>query len=95
MRERVIPSTSQAVFFTIVIAGLSRNLGGQLARGAAAVGLPLAVSGVLASIPPGSAIFAALMPALRTVIRIPEPTPRSSAGRALMIWDVLGALHSP
>jgi MFS family permease len=54
-------TASQAIFFTIVIASLSHNLGPALQTGAAQAGLPDSVSQGLASVPPGAAIFAAML----------------------------------
>jgi MFS family permease len=54
-------TASQAVFFTIVIASLSRNLGPQLTAGATAAGLSAPVVHIVGSVPPGAAIFAAML----------------------------------
>ena len=54
-------TVSQAVFFTIVIASLSRNLGPQLTAGATAAGLPPSAVHTVGGVPPGAAIFAAML----------------------------------
>jgi hypothetical protein len=54
-------TVSQAIFFTIVIASLSRNLGPALNSGASQAGLPTALAHRVASLPPGAAIFAAML----------------------------------
>jgi len=54
-------TVSQAVFFTIVIASLSGSLGPQLSSGATAAGLSPGMAHIVAGVPPGAAIFAALL----------------------------------
>jgi MFS family permease len=54
-------TASQAIFFTIVIANLSQNLGPALESGAAQAGLPANLAHSIASLPPGAAIFAAML----------------------------------
>jgi MFS family permease len=54
-------TASQAIFFTIVIASLSRNLGPALLAGAGQAGLPPDLAHQIASLPPGAAIFAAML----------------------------------
>ena len=54
-------TASQAIFFTIVIASLSHNLGPALQTGATQAGLPSEVAQRIASLPPGAAIFAAML----------------------------------
>jgi len=54
-------TASQAIFFTIVIVSLSQNLGPALNSGAAEAGLPPALSHGIASLPPGAAIFSAML----------------------------------
>jgi MFS family permease len=54
-------TASQAIFFTIVIASLAHNLGPALQGGASQAGLPLALAHGIASLPPGGAIFAAML----------------------------------
>jgi len=64
MRSMVLNAgmtASQAIFFTIVIASLSHNLGPALEAGAGQAGLPAALAHNIASLPPGSAIFAAML----------------------------------
>jgi len=54
-------TASTAIFFTIVIASLSQNLGPALEAGATQAGLPLPLAHGIASLPPGAAIFAAML----------------------------------
>jgi EmrB/QacA subfamily drug resistance transporter len=54
-------TASQAIFFTIVIASLSKNLGPALLAGAGQAGLPPDLAQRVASLPPGAAIFAAML----------------------------------
>jgi len=54
-------TASQAIFFTIVIGSLAHNLGPALARGATGAGLPPALAHGISSLPPGAAIFAAML----------------------------------
>jgi MFS family permease len=54
-------TASQAIFFTIVIASLSHNLGPALESGASQAGLPATLAHGIASLPPGAAIFAAML----------------------------------
>ncbi|MFI5382447.1 MAG: MFS transporter, partial [Tepidisphaerales bacterium] len=54
-------TASQAIFFTIVISRLSQNLGPNLQAGAVQAGLPAAAAQGVASLPPGAAIFAAML----------------------------------
>jgi hypothetical protein len=54
-------TASQAIFFAIVIASLSHNLGPALELGASQAGLPLVLARGIASLPPGAAIFAAML----------------------------------
>lgn len=54
-------TASTAIFFTIVIASLSQNLGPALAAGATQAGLPAPLAHGIASLPPGAAIFAAML----------------------------------
>jgi MFS family permease len=54
-------TASQAIFFTIVISSLSHNLGPALQAGTLQAGLPAAVGQGIASLPPGAAIFAAML----------------------------------
>jgi MFS family permease len=64
MRSMVLNAgmtASQAIFFTIVIASLSHNLGPALENGAGQAGLPPALAHGIASLPPGAAIFAAML----------------------------------
>jgi MFS family permease len=64
MRSMVLNAgmtASQAIFFTIVIASLSHNLGPALENGASQAGLPPALAHGIASLPPGAAIFAAML----------------------------------
>jgi MFS family permease len=64
MRSMVLNAgmtASQAIFFTIVIASLSHNLGPALESGAGQAGLPPALAHGIASLPPGAAIFAAML----------------------------------
>ena len=53
--------TSMAVFFTIVISGLSANLPASLSHGLLAAGVSAPVAQRAASLPPASALFAALL----------------------------------
>jgi MFS family permease len=64
MRSMVLNAgmtASQAIFFTIVIASLSHNLGPALESGAGQAGLPPALAHGIASLPPGAAIFSAML----------------------------------
>jgi hypothetical protein len=64
MRSMVLnagATASQAIFFTIVIASLSQNLGPALETGASQAGLPVSLAHGIASLPPGAAIFAAML----------------------------------
>jgi EmrB/QacA subfamily drug resistance transporter len=54
-------TASQAIFFTIVITSLSHNLGPSLQGGAVQAGLPPALANGIASLPPGAAIFSAML----------------------------------
>ena len=54
-------TASQAIFFTIVIASLSHNLGPALETGTAQAGLPPVLAQGIASLPPGAAIFSAML----------------------------------
>jgi MFS family permease len=54
-------TASQAIFFTIVIASLSHNLGPALDAGSSQAGLPSSLAHQIASLPPGAAIFAAML----------------------------------
>jgi hypothetical protein len=54
-------TASTAIFFTIVIASLSQNLGPSLDAGAIQAGLPAPLAHGIASLPPGAAIFAAML----------------------------------
>jgi MFS family permease len=54
-------TASQAIFFTIVIASLSHNLGPALESGASQAGLPTTLAHGIASLPPGAAIFSAML----------------------------------
>jgi len=54
-------TASTAIFFTIVIASLSQNLGPALNAGAVNAGLPSPLAQGIASLPPGAAIFAAML----------------------------------
>jgi MFS family permease len=54
-------TASQAIFFTIVIASLSHNLGPALQAGAGQAGLPAGLAHQMASLPPGAAIFSAML----------------------------------
>ncbi|HKF78039.1 MAG TPA: MFS transporter [Candidatus Dormibacteraeota bacterium] len=76
MRATVLTAgmtASQAVFFTIVIGSLSRTLGPRLSLGAAAAGMPAQMAQVLASLPAGAAIFAALLGYNPIVHLVPAP----------------------
>jgi MFS family permease len=66
-------TASQAVFFTVVIASLSRGLGPQLDAGAVAAGLPAPVGHVLGQLPAGSAVFAALL-GYNPIVHLVPPT---------------------
>jgi len=64
MRSMVLNAgmtASTAIFFTIVIASLSQNLGPALNAGAVNAGLPAPLALGIASLPPGAAIFAAML----------------------------------
>jgi len=54
-------TASQAIFFTIIIGSLTTNLGPALARGTTDAGLPATLAQGISSLPPGAAIFAALL----------------------------------
>jgi EmrB/QacA subfamily drug resistance transporter len=54
-------TASTAIFFTIVIASLSQNLGPALQAGSIQAGLPAPLAQGIASLPPGAAIFAAML----------------------------------
>jgi MFS family permease len=54
-------TASTAIFFTIVIASLSQNLGPALQAGATQAGLSVPLAQGIASLPPGAAIFAAML----------------------------------
>jgi MFS family permease len=54
-------TASQAIFFTIVIGSLSRTLGPALQTGATQAGLPPSIAHGISSLPPGAAIFAAML----------------------------------
>lgn len=53
--------TSTAIFFTLVLSGLSRKLPMALSQGLVGIGLPSSVAASISNIPAGSAIFAALL----------------------------------
>jgi MFS family permease len=64
MRSMVLNAgmtASQAIFFTIVIASLSHNLGPSLQAGASQAGLTPGLAQRVATLPPGAAIFAAML----------------------------------
>jgi EmrB/QacA subfamily drug resistance transporter len=64
MRSMVLNAgmtASTAIFFTIVIASLSQNLGPALNAGAVSAGVPAPLAVGIASLPPGAAIFAAML----------------------------------
>ncbi len=64
MRSMVLNAgmtASQAIFFTIVIGSLSQSLGPALQTGSAQAGLPAALAARIASLPPGAAIFSAML----------------------------------
>lgn len=64
MRSMVLNAgmtASQAIFFTIIIASLSHNLGPALESGATQAGLSSDIGQRMASLPPGAAIFAAML----------------------------------
>jgi MFS family permease len=64
MRSMVLNAgitVSQALFFTIVIASLSQNLSPALEFGASQAGLPSSLAHGIATLPPGAAIFAAML----------------------------------
>ena len=52
---------SQAIFFTLVVVSLGSTLGPSVRAGTQAAGLPSSVAAGLASLPPGGAIFAAML----------------------------------
>ena len=52
---------SLAIFFTIVLAGLSRNLASSLQSAAGEAGMPAGLAGRIAALPPGAALFAAML----------------------------------
>ena len=54
-------TASTAIFFTIVIASLSSNLGPALLAGAGQAGLPPELAQRIAGLPPGAAVFAAML----------------------------------
>ena len=54
-------TTSLAIFFTVVLAGLSRNLAPALQSGAVQAGLPVDLAHKIAALPPGAALFAAML----------------------------------
>ena len=54
-------TASQAIFFTIVITSLSHNLGPALKTGAVQAGVPATLAQGIASLPPGAAIFSAML----------------------------------
>ncbi len=54
-------TASQAVFFSMVIGALAGTLGPCVRSGAIAAGLPSGIASGLATIPPGGAIFSALL----------------------------------
>jgi MFS family permease len=54
-------TASTAIFFTIVIASLSQNLGQALLAGAGQAGLPPDLGQRIAALPPGAAVFAAML----------------------------------
>jgi MFS family permease len=54
-------TASQAIFFTIIIGSLATNLGPALARGTTGAGLPPTLAQGISSLPPGAAIFAAML----------------------------------
>jgi MFS family permease len=54
-------TASTAIFFSIVIASLSQNLGPALLAGAGQAGLPPELAQRIATLPPGAAIFAAML----------------------------------
>jgi MFS family permease len=54
-------TASTAIFFTIVIASLSQNLGPALLAGAGQAGLPPDIGQRIAALPPGAAVFAAML----------------------------------
>jgi hypothetical protein len=54
-------TASQAVFFTVVITSLAHSLRPALLSGSLAAGMPPQLAGAVASLPPGAAIFAAML----------------------------------
>jgi len=54
-------TASTAIFFTIVIASLSQNLGPALLAGSSQAGLPPDLAQRIAALPPGAAVFAAML----------------------------------
>jgi MFS family permease len=54
-------TASTAIFFTIVITSLSHNLGPALLAGSTQAGLPPALAQQISLLPPGGAIFAAML----------------------------------
>jgi hypothetical protein len=54
-------TASTAIFFTLVIASLSNNLGPALLAGAGQAGLPPELAQRIAALPPGAAVFAAML----------------------------------
>lgn len=64
MRSMVLNAgmtASQAIFFTIVISSLAQNLGPASKAGAGQAGLPIEFAQRISSLPPGAAIFAAML----------------------------------
>jgi len=64
MRSTVLNAgmtASQALFFTIVIGSLSHSLGPALSAGATRAGLPASIDQGISSLPPGAAIFPAML----------------------------------
>jgi MFS family permease len=54
-------TASTAIFFTLVIASLSNNLGPALLAGAGQAGLPPELAQRIAALPPGAAVFASML----------------------------------
>ncbi len=54
-------TASQAIFFTLVVTSLGGTLGPSVRAGAEAIGLPGTLATGLAALPPGGAIFAAML----------------------------------
>jgi MFS family permease len=64
MRSTVLNAgmtVSQAIFFTILIGSLARNLAPALQTGSVQAGLPAGLASAVSSLPPGAAIFAAML----------------------------------